>query len=47
MVTLQKKHMNKQRKNILHAAMRSQVREPLKLESQLRRYGFRNIYVIK
>jgi hypothetical protein len=46
MVTLPK-HMNKQRKNILRAAMRSQVREPLKSESQLRRYGFRKIYVIK
>jgi hypothetical protein len=39
--------MNKQRKNILHATMRSQVRELLKSELQFKRYSFPKFYVIK
>jgi hypothetical protein len=39
--------MNKQRKNIVHAAMRSQVRELLKSELRLKRYSFPKFYVVK
>jgi hypothetical protein len=39
--------MNKQGKNILCAATRSQVRESLKLELWLKRDGFQKTYVIK
>jgi hypothetical protein len=39
--------MNKQRKNILHAAMISQVRELLKFELRLKRYNFSKFYAIK
>jgi hypothetical protein len=41
------RHMNKQGKNILCAATRSQVRESLKLELWLKRDGFQKTYVIK
>jgi hypothetical protein len=34
------KHMNKHHKNILRAATRSQVQEPLKSELRLKRYSF-------
>jgi hypothetical protein len=41
------KHMNKQRNNILHVAMRSRIREILKSELRLKRYSFPKFYVIK